>query len=78
LSQVGFWAFVFVLFRWIGGREVVEAACFIRLGAFRLWLSLGIDVCLFYFEGCSLGVGSDDGWWWMLCLQYLFLLRCPS
>jgi hypothetical protein len=27
LAQVGFWAFVFVLFRWIGGRKVVEAAC---------------------------------------------------
>jgi hypothetical protein len=43
-----------------------------------MWLSLGVEVCEFYFEGCSLEVSSDDGWLWILCLQCLFLLRCPS
>ena len=41
-------------------------------------LSLGVEVWEFYFEGCSLGLSSDDGSLWILCLQGLFLLRCPS
>jgi hypothetical protein len=27
-----------------------------------MWLSFGVEVWEFYFEGCSLGVSSDDGW----------------
>ncbi|RHN81998.1 hypothetical protein MtrunA17_Chr1g0205161 [Medicago truncatula] len=29
---------------------------FIRLGAFRMWLGVGVEVWEFYFEGCYLEV----------------------
>jgi len=45
------------------------------LWAFRMWLSLGVEVWEFYFEGCYLVASSDDGRWWIPCLHCLFSWR---
>jgi hypothetical protein len=48
---------------------------FIRLGAFQLWINLGVEVWEFYFEECPLGVSSDDEWLWIMCLQSLVSVK---
>ena len=74
LSQVRFWAFVLCSF---GGSEVARlwklhdpsVRRSSNCGSLGCW-SLGV-----LFWGCSLGLSSDDGRWWILCLQCFFLLK---
>jgi hypothetical protein len=67
LTQVGFWAFVLCSFGVSGVARLWQLRSFGHV-LFEMWLSLGVGVLKFYFEGVLWGVSSDDGRWWIPCL----------
>jgi len=69
--------FVFGLLFWalsVDRRSQGCESCMIfRSSALRIMAQLGCwGFGSFYFEGVSLEVSSDDGRWWIPCLQGLF------
>ena len=70
LDQVWFWAF-YGFFRWIGGREVVEAAWSFRYELFGCGSTLVFRTESLILHGVfSLAMSSDERWCWISFLQW--------